>query len=126
MFPPRAESIAGGNADAAGQANGWAVAVDPHLGNAIQDPLRDRTRGGRIGAAEDDEELLATVASDDIRLAQLGLDRTDDRPEAGVARGVAIGIVDLLEMIEIDEEEGNRQTARAGSHRCCLQTFEDR
>src|SRR6188474_235973 len=126
MLSPDAERIAGGNANAAGQPNGLAKPLDLYIGDTVEDSLRNRTSGSRIRAAQDHHELLATVAPDDIRLAQLRLDRPDDGTEACVTGGMPKGIVDFLEVIEVDEQERYRQAAGSGARTGRIETFHDR
>src|SRR5882757_7263711 len=68
VFTPYAERIAGGHADAAGQADRLAESVHPYAGYPFQDALSDGIRGRRVGTAQDDDEFLAAVAADDVRL----------------------------------------------------------
>ena len=58
--------------------------------------------------AEEDRELVAALAGDDV----IGPDRAGeplgDLDEDLVADGVAVGVVDALEVVEVDEEQGDR------------------
>ena len=105
---------------------GPAVALDADVGDAAADALGDGLRGGRIRAVQDHDELLAPIAADDIRLAQLRLDRRDDAREARIAGGVAVGVVDLLEVVEVEEQHRDRQLARLGAQAGGIEPLDQR
>ena len=61
-----------------------------------------------FGAVEQDDEFLAAVASKRVVAAQLLVDDRDDGAQARVARGVAVAVVDALEVVEVDEQQRER------------------
>jgi hypothetical protein len=74
-----------------------------------QDPCgRDGRLVGVADTREEHRELVAALAADDI----LGPDRIDeplgDSNEDLIPGRVAVGVVDPLEVVEVDEEEGDR------------------
>src|SRR6185437_4462690 len=101
--------------DAAGQLNRRPMPLDERLRHPLTDALCDRLRGHRVRAGEYDDEFLAAIAADDVRLAQLRLDRRNDRREAGVAGRVPEGIVDGFEEVEIQKQHRDGQAVRARS-----------
>ncbi len=94
---------------------GLAESAHAHVGDALQNALRDGSRRRRIGAAQDHDKLFAAVAADDIRLAQLRVNGFDDGAQARIAGLVPEGVVNLFEVIEIDEQQRDRQAARLGA-----------
>jgi len=53
---------------------------------------------------QQNHELVAAVAADNIGSAHTALDRLDDQPQGNVADLVAVGIVDGLEMVHVNHE----------------------
>ena len=71
--------------------------------------------GRAFEAFEHHDELVAAVAGEGVDLAGEGPDPCGGFAEDAVARAVAIGVVDLLEVVEIDEHEPENQPAATGS-----------
>jgi len=71
-------------------------------------------RGGvaRVRVHEHRAELVAADPDEHVRTAQQAGQPRAQLPEQLVAGGVAEGVVDLLEMVEVDEQE--REAAPAG------------
>ena len=67
-----------------------------------------------VVAGEQGDELLATDAGADIAGAEVFGEALRDAGEGGVAAGVAVAVVDLLEVIEVEQEEGEREVVAAG------------
>ena len=65
----------------------------------------------RLG--EDEHEFLAAVAADQVRRAQVAGDRLGDPAQDDVAEAVPIGVVDRLEVVDVDE--GDRQCSLVAS-----------
>src|SRR5271155_2353722 len=103
VFAPDIESVAGRDADAAGQTDRLTEALHAYAGDPLQDAMRNGIRRGGVGAAENHHEFFAAVPADDVGLAQFGVNRLDDGAQTSIPRLMAEGIVDLLEMIQIDE-----------------------
>ena len=65
-------------------------------------------QGGRVvdaGLGQEEHELLAAVAADDVGRPQVGPDRLGDAAQDDVAGGVAVRVVDLLEVVDVDERD---------------------
>ena len=58
-----------------------------------------------IGKARDHQEFLATPADDVVRRAKQPAQNIRHLHEHGVSGGVAVGVVDLLEMIDVEQDE---------------------
>ena len=78
------------------------------------DAVGDRLQGGVVGAGRgDDGELVAADAGDQVVAAQGAGEALGHVADELVADRVAERVVDVLEMIEIDVEDGRRRAALA-------------
>jgi hypothetical protein len=68
------------------------------------------------GLRQDEEELVASEAPEEIIGAKAGGDDFDDLPESGVACGVTRGVVDLFEVIDVDECDGELVAVSFGAN----------
>ena len=59
----------------------------------------------------EDRELVAAETGDEVVMAHEAADPLGDRDEERVAGGVAEGVVDDLEVVEVDEEDGRDPVA---------------
>ena len=76
------------------------------LGEPLEDLAGDDGDVARVlHVVDDDRELVAAQARDDVGLAHAFLDARRDRPQHRVARGVAVRVVHLLEVVEVDVEQ---------------------
>ncbi len=66
-----------------------------------------------VGLGQDQHEFLAAIAADHVARPQVGPDGLGDAAQDDVARGVAVGVVDGLEVVDVDE--GDRQRALVAS-----------
>ena len=73
-------------------------------------------RRGVVGVRHQDAELLAAVAADQVARADGRLQRAGDEGERAVAGVVPLGVVDELEVIEVDHQDRDRM-AVADAHR---------
>ena len=88
------------------------------LGEGGGDPVGDRDRLLLVGEPVDqDAELVAAEAGDDVAGAQMGAQARGDRAQQLVAGVVAHAVVDQLEVVEVEEEDPDRR-ARDGGARC--------
>ena len=55
-----------------------------------------------------DDELVAAEAGDDVGLADMAAQPVGDRAQQQVAARMAERVVDLLELVEVDEKDGDR------------------
>ena len=60
-----------------------------------------------VGLREQKHEFLAAIAPDHVGRPEVGLDRLGDTPKHDVAGGMAVRVVDGLEMVDVDE--GDRE-----------------
>ena len=77
-------------------------------------------RRGRVGVGlgQDDEELLAAVAAGEVDDADVGGQQLRDVAQDDVAGGMAVRVVEPLEVVEVDEDQRQRPAvagARASS-----------
>ena len=83
------------------------------LGEGGGDPVGDRHRLVLVGEAVDqDAELVAAEAGDDVAGAQVGAEARRDRAQQLVAGVVAEAVVDQLEVVEVEEEDPDRACRR--------------
>src|SRR5205823_12308859 len=70
---------------------------------------------GRGGAGEQDGELLTAVPADHVRPAQRTGQAAGDLADHRVADQVAVGVVDPLEVVDVDHDRGDRLGGAGGS-----------
>jgi hypothetical protein len=79
----------------------------------------DRSKpGGNVGmdwAGEHTHELVTSVADDQIVWTQMRFERADDTDERVITSGVAVRVVDPLEMVYVDIRHGQRLAGPCGS-----------
>ena len=99
--------------------------VDPDLdrvdreriGEQVADPVDHRL--GELGrvlhveVGQQDQELVAADAGDDVRVARAGAKQVGDLDEHPVAVRVTERVVDLLEAVEVEAEDGDGEPAAA-------------
>ena len=89
--------------------------IDEGLGEGGGDAVGDRHRLVLVGeAVDEDPELVAAEAGDDVARAQVRPAAAARRPQQLVAGVVAEAVVDQLEVVEVEEEDPDR---RAGDGR---------
>ena len=71
-------------------------------------PVRRDQRRWRVGVRQDDRELVAAGAERAVAVAERVADRVRHAEQELVAGGVALAVVDDLEVVEVDEQEGDR------------------
>jgi hypothetical protein len=62
----------------------------------------------RTGLRKENPELVSSEPGQDIGLSHTTIQRIGHSPEQKVARFVSEGVVDLLEMVQIDEKQSTR------------------
>ena len=75
------------------------------LADRLEHALGDALRGVAVGVAQQDGELVAAEAGDDVGLADAVMQRAADRADDLVAGLVAAGVVDVLEAVEVEQED---------------------
>ncbi len=91
-------------------------ASDLYLGDRGACPLGCLGCVGAVDAREDERELLPAEARDDVVLAHGGAQLPGDGDQHLVALGMAVGVVDGLEVVEVDDHDAERalERGRAG------------
>lgn len=72
-------------------------------GELAAQPLHHAAGGFLAGAIDEDGELVAAAAADAVALAQAAAEQRRQGDQDAVAGGVAIAIVDRLEVVEVDD-----------------------
>ena len=72
------------------------------------DAFEERRNGVRIGTRQDQCELVATDARRVVAVPKDATEPLTERTDGGVARLVSVLVVDQLEVVEIDEDQGER------------------
>lgn len=107
-----------GNADAGGDARLVDTDVDGRGQGGEGLPGKMLGDGGGGGGIEEDREFVAAEAGGGGCGTEAVLQAAGGGDEEEVAREVAEVIIDLLEAIEIDEEDGDAGTGAAGTRLC--------
>jgi len=81
--------------------------------DGLADLLGHDPRSLEVGVGEEGHELLTTEPGHEITRAQRGLDERGDVPEHVVSDPVAVGVVDRLEQVDIEHQDGGRRIASA-------------
>ena len=71
-----------------------------------------RSSAGQFG--REDEELLAAPAHDEVAVAHGGTDAPPHFDDDGVAGRVAVPVVDVLEVVDVDHHQRAAEALRAG------------
>jgi len=79
------------------------------------EPVGELGGADRIGAGEQQEELLATPATREVGVADGRAKDGGELAEDVVARRVAVDVVDRLEVVEVGEREGERRPEPVGA-----------
>ena len=80
------------------------------LREGARHPVGDRQRLVLVGEpVDEDAELVAAEAGDDVAGAQVGAQARRHRPQQVVAGVVADAVVDQLEVIKVEEEDADRR-----------------
>lgn len=84
---------------------------------AVQDSVRDRTRGVLIDVGEEDSELVTTQAHESAAVSDAADQAPGELCKHSVTGAVAIGVVDGFEIVKVDEQGSRRRATRRS--RCC-------
>ena len=112
---------ADGNTDAGG--NHQLVAIQhKRLAQGVQHALGDQRGLGVVGQlGQDHHELVAASAANGVHVAHHGAGAPGDLLQQGVAGGVAQGVVDVLETVQVHEQHGHLVAAALGHAQRLLQ-----
>ena len=100
--------LQGGEADADGQLQFLAVVGITLLFDMLTNFLGDHQTGLTVGVLEQHDELFATPAADDVGVSQATLQIPRETDQHLIAGQVAVGVVQNLEMIQIQQHRGQR------------------
>jgi hypothetical protein len=75
-------------------------------GQGGDDPLGEEAGGGQVGVLGQDRELVPAQAADGVVLAQAAPQPGRDLAQQPVAGAVAEAVVDHLEVVKVDEQDG--------------------
>ncbi len=90
------------------------------LGQAGQEPVADAP-GGRLAAVDDDGELVPAEPGDEVTAAHAGAQPLGDGEQQLVAGRVPAGVVDVLEVVEVDEQDADVVASGQGAGEELLQ-----
>src|SRR5207244_3514031 len=79
-------------------------ALGPELVEQVTEPVAGLLA---VGAVEADHELLTSPPSDDVLATEPASEELSHPPENGIAGGVAIPVVDVLEVIEVQDRHAD-------------------
>ena len=82
----------------------------------VAEALGERERAREVAGGEDDRELLAADAADDVRRADGGAQHVRHLEQQLVADAVAVHVVDLLEVVEVEHHERDGVVLRRRAH----------
>ncbi|MNR29101.1 hypothetical protein D3C85_1464670 [compost metagenome] len=100
--------------DAHGRRHGQFMVVDlVGLARGFEQLVGDARRAMRVGAGQQQHELVAADARDRILFAHHRAQPLGDLHQQGVAHAVTQRIVDMLEMVQVQEDRGQRRVVVA-------------
>jgi hypothetical protein len=79
--------------------------------------LGDQQRVEAVGLRQQDPELVAADAAEHVLRARRAAQAVGDVREQGVPRLVAVGVVDVLEGVEVEQDERQRPGVAARAAR---------
>ena len=116
----------GGDAEGGGDAPQLLIggALEQFLGlDGPADVLGHDYRTFQIGDGQDGDEFLTAIARRQVSALYVGFERHGHEPQHLVAGLVAIGVVEILEMIDVDDHQAERLTAGMGLIDGCVQAL---
>ena len=99
---------AGRGPDAQREAEVAALVRDAQGAHGLEHALGARAATAPVGVDEDDRELLAAVARDEIHAPRQPPEFGGERLEDPVPEGVAVGVVDPLEVVDVQQQQRER------------------
>src|SRR6185295_8933096 len=85
------------------------------LGDRAAEPVDERDGVGLGAPGRDQRELLAAVAREAVGGAQATLPRARHLGQQPVAGGMAVGVVERLEVVEVEHRERDRVALALGT-----------
>ena len=101
----------GGDADRDGDPWQGAVLAVPHGPHQAAELFGPGQRIGLGAVRHQHQQFLAAIAAGDIHAAQLGHQQRAHLAQHRIAGGMAVAVVDQLEMVEVDQQDGDRRAA---------------
>ena len=95
--------------------------VAHRLAERLAQLLGERRRARQPGVGQHDRELLAADAAEHVGAALRGRDRVGEQPQRAVARGVALRVVDPLEVVDVEHDERARRRGPVGARELGLE-----
>ena len=92
----------------------------PGVSQLVPQPLDHLLRLGQVGGGQEDGELVAAVAGKQVTGAQRGPAQRADPPQGFVTGQVAVGVVDVLELIQVEQHQGEGFAVAAGAGQLVL------
>ena len=112
------------DADGDRHADDLALEDEAALLDLLAQPLGERARALEVRLREDDGELLAAVAREDLVAPDALLDDARHLLEDVVAREVAVDVVDLLEVVDVEHQEAEVAHVAARAHQLLVERLE--
>ncbi len=104
-----------GDADAGGDAGPLAIEVERGP-DAVQDPLGDLNHGRRLGQlGQHDREFVAAQAAQAVARPQNLPQALGDLDQQEIAGVMAEAVIDLLEAVQVEQQQGSRGLAQAAA-----------
>ena len=104
----RIEHGKGGHASAEGGVQGAAGMRVGQGRKVTADAVDDGDGLLQAHPGQRDEELFATIATDEVAGAQAALEQPGQRTDHLIAHRVAVGVVDGLEVVDVDQQQAQR------------------
>ena len=102
------------DANAGGRHQGNTTDVTGHGNQCLQALYGVDSLGGGTGV-EDDDELIARPAPDDLAVVGVAAQALGDQAQQVIARWMTEGIIDLLEAVKVDEQDRQRLLVALGA-----------
>lgn len=78
-------------------------------------PFSHRERAGGIGVGQDNDELVTTVATDDVFFTHDAADESADFEQTARAAQMTISVIDTLEPVKVEKQDGQLAFLLAGT-----------
>src|SRR3954469_1607322 len=103
-----------GDADADGEMHGIALAnVERMLVALVAQPRRKADRARFAGLRDRDHELVAAIARNGVDAASGAGENEGDLHQHLIASEVAEGVIDILELVDVDHQDAERRVVAA-------------
>jgi hypothetical protein len=96
------------------KADGYQHIGELAAGDGLSQLFSQLRRAGQIGRGEEDAEFLAAITADNVRRPHAGSKRLGDAAQHVVSAGMAVGVVDGLEMVNVEHDGAERLVVAFG------------